>query len=83
MCPICAGEGIAPKVMETKTLKGRNQPCVQPKFGHSLQGAVVMSEAQGRKTRSSKRLSVASYSGKQGWTHFFCIAFKDGSSDFF
>ena len=51
------------------------------KFLRALQGAIVMAEAQGRKTRSLKRLGVASYSGRQGRTHYFSVAYDDGSSE--
>ena len=52
-----------------------------PRYLKALQGALVMSEAKGRKGRSSKRLGVASYSGKQGRTHYFSVAFEDGSAE--
>lgn len=40
-----------------------------------------MSDEKGRRARSSQRLGVASYSGREGRVHYFSVAFKDGSSE--
>lgn len=79
--PICAGKGTTSEAIETKPLKRLSQQSVPHNFLQSLQGSEVMSEAKGRQTRSSKRLGVASYSGRQGRTHSISIAFEHSSSE--
>ena len=81
VCPRCVSKGLTPEAIEAKEVKERRRMQEPPKYLKALQGALVMAEAKGRKGRSSKRLGVASYSGKQGRTHYFSVAFEDGSAE--
>lgn len=45
----------------------------------TLQDSLVMAEETGRKKRSLKRLGVASYSGREGSSHYFSVSYENGT----
>jgi len=53
VCPNCIKRGVTTEAIKAKPLQGPTQPVFSPKFLQSLQGAVIMAEAKGRKMRSS------------------------------
>lgn len=81
VCPQCEARGITPEAVDAREVKGRPRMQEPPKYLQALQGALVMSEAKGRKGRSKKSLGVASYAGRQGRSHYFSVEFNDGSSE--
>lgn len=81
------GEGITPEAIQAKALNRRCQPLKAPKYFPSLQGALVLAKAKGRKVHSAKqndstkRPGVVNYSGRQLQTLYFNFVFDDESSE--
>jgi len=81
VCPRCNSKGITSESVEAKGSPVAAKSTVPPKYLQPLQGAVVMAEGKGRKARSAERLGIASYSGRQGRTHYFSVAYDDGTAE--
>lgn len=81
VCPICVSKGVTVEEVKARTHSQRIRRPGPPKYLRPFQGALVMSGEKGRKGRSSKRLGVASYAGREGRTHYFSVEFEDGNTE--
>lgn len=71
--PSCMRKGVTVEAIEARSQKESRQPPEPPKYLRILQGSIVTAAGRGRKGQPGKRLGVASYSGKEGRTHYCSI----------